>query len=183
MTSATQPDHYEVLQINPSAEPETVHRVYRMLAQRFHPDNQETGNADRFRQLTAAYEVISAPERRAQYDIVYASMAQQRWRLIDAGTSPETDFEAERVTRLTVLEVLYTARRVQPVSPGASPLELEALTGRPREHLEFTIWYLSQKRLVVRSDNSILTITADGVDHLENSYQSTVQRRRLQPHT
>ena len=37
-------DYYEILQISPNAEPETVHRVFRLLAQRCHPDNAETGN-------------------------------------------------------------------------------------------------------------------------------------------
>ena len=42
----TQPlDHYELLQVSPTAEIDTIHRVYRLLAQRFHPDNRETGNA------------------------------------------------------------------------------------------------------------------------------------------
>jgi len=42
-------DFYERLQISASAEPETIHRVYRMLAQRFHPDNLESGDESRFR--------------------------------------------------------------------------------------------------------------------------------------
>ena len=46
-------------------------------------------------------------------------------------------------------------------------LDLETLIGRAREHLEFTIWYLTQKKYVTRSDNSILVITADGVEYLE----------------
>ena len=37
------PDYYETLQISPNADPDTIHRVYRLLAQRFHPDTQETG--------------------------------------------------------------------------------------------------------------------------------------------
>ena len=37
-------DYYELLQISPNAEPETIHRVYRLLAQRFHPDNGQTGD-------------------------------------------------------------------------------------------------------------------------------------------
>ncbi len=44
-------DYYETLQISPNADADTVQRVFRMLAQRFHPDNKETGNADRFRAL------------------------------------------------------------------------------------------------------------------------------------
>ena len=175
-----QTDHYETLQINANAEPETVHRVYRLLAQRFHPDNQETGNATRFRHLTEAYEVISDPERRAQYDVVYERQRQQRWRLVEAGAQAENDFEGEQLARLTVLEVLYTRRRVEPESPAASPMDLERLTGRPREHLEFTIWYLVQKKFIGRSDNSMLQIAAEGVEHLENNYRATLQRRRLQ---
>jgi DnaJ-class molecular chaperone len=42
-------DYYETLQISPNAEPETIHRIFRLLAQRFHPDNQETGDSVRFR--------------------------------------------------------------------------------------------------------------------------------------
>src|SRR5579872_2360042 len=37
-------DYYEVLQVNQKADPETIHRVFRLMAQRFHPDNAETGN-------------------------------------------------------------------------------------------------------------------------------------------
>jgi curved DNA-binding protein len=36
-------DYYEVLQVSTSADPDTITRVYRLLAQRFHPDNQKTG--------------------------------------------------------------------------------------------------------------------------------------------
>jgi hypothetical protein len=57
--------------------------------------------------------------------------------------------------------------------------DLEQLTGRPREHLEFTFWYLIQKKYITRSDNSLLVITADGVEYLEGNYRESQQRRRL----
>ena len=44
-------DYYEVLQISPKADNETIHRVFRMQAARFHPDNKQTGNAERFMML------------------------------------------------------------------------------------------------------------------------------------
>jgi len=53
------------------------------------------------------------------------------------------------------------------------------MLGRPREHLEFTIWYLLQKKYVARDDQSRLVITADGVDHLEENYRVNGNRRRL----
>src|SRR5712671_7039169 len=56
-------DHYEVLQISPNADLETIRRVYRIQAQRFHPDNLDTGNAETFRRISDAYEVLIDPRR------------------------------------------------------------------------------------------------------------------------
>jgi curved DNA-binding protein CbpA len=179
VTASPPVDYYEVLQISPNADPETVHRVYRLLAQRFHPDNRETGNDARFRELTEAYEVLSDPQRRAKYDVTHSQQRQDRWRLISGAAQSENDFDGEQLLRLTVLEVLYTRRRMEPDSPGMFPTDLERLTGRPREHLEFTVWYLIQKKFLGRADNSLLVITADGVEFLEGNYRDILQRRRL----
>ena len=160
-------DYYEDLQVSSSAEPETIHRVYRLLAQQFHPDNAETGNDARFRVIAEAYQVLSDPDRRARYDIGYHSQRQDRWRVVSAGADVENEFAVEQMTRLAVLEILYTRRRVEPEQPGVFIADLEKMTGRPREHLEFTSWYLIQKKLVQRSDNALLAITADGVEYLE----------------
>jgi DnaJ-class molecular chaperone len=170
-------DHYEVLQISVSAEPETVHRVYRILAQRYHPDNAETGNEHRFLQIADAYRVLSDPVERARYDAQHERQQQERWRLINQGAAEADEVEVEQRLRMTILEVLFTKRRVEPDQPGVFHGELEKLTGRPREHLEFTIWYLGQKKLIQRTDNSLLAITVDGVDYLEERNQSTLSRR------
>ena len=171
------PDYYEILQISPTAEPETVHKVYRLLAQRCHPDNKETGNEGQFRQLSEAYHVLSDPERRAQYDIGHVALRQARWRLVANGTQAASDFEVEQLIRLTVLEVLYTRRRTEPGSAGISIWDLEQLIGRAREQLEFTVWYLAAKKYVTRSDGAELVITAEGVEFLEGNYAISAQRR------
>jgi curved DNA-binding protein CbpA len=170
-------DYYEILQISPNAEPETVHRVFRLLAQRFHPDNADTGNETQFRLLSDAYRVLSDPEQRARYDVAHSGLRQERWRLVASGAEADNNFDSERTVRMTVLEVLYTRRRLEIDSPGLSPLDLEKLTGRAREHLEFTIWYLVQKKFVARSDGGTLQITVEGVEYLENNYTATAQRR------
>ena len=69
MEATTPADYYEALQISPNADPDTIQRVFRLLAQRFHPDNQETGNESRFRLLHEAYVTLNDPEKRAQYDV------------------------------------------------------------------------------------------------------------------
>jgi curved DNA-binding protein CbpA len=173
-------DFYEVLQVSANAEPDTIHRVYRLLAQRFHPDNTETGNADRFHQIHEAYTVLSNPESRARYDVSYHKTRQDRWRLVASGANAENDFELEQIGRLTLLEALYTRRRMDPTSPALMTSDLEGLIGRPREHLEFTIWYLAQKKYVTKDDQARLQITAEGAEYLEANYRSNMKQRRLQ---
>jgi curved DNA-binding protein CbpA len=172
-------DYYEVLQVSDSAEPDTINRVYRLLAQRFHPDNQESGNGARFREITEAYQVLSNPEKRAQYDATNQKRKKDRWRLVSAGVQSENDFEMEQIVRLTVLEALYTKRRLEPATPGIYLRELEKMIGRPREHLEFTIWFLNQKKLI-NTDDARMYLTAEGAEYLEESYRSNLQRKRLQ---
>ena len=171
-------DYYETLQINANAEPETIHRVYRLLAQRVHPDNQQTGNEERFRTLTEAYEVLSDPARRAQYDALHQHFWRERWKIMEA-SGAEGDVRTEQVARLTLLELLYTRRRTDPQQPAMSVLDIEAVIGRPREHLEFSIWFLTQKKFIQRGDDSALTITVDGVEYLENNIDGVTQSRLL----
>ena len=172
-------DYYEVLQVSTSAEPETINRVFRLLAQRFHPDNQKTGSEDRFRVILEAYTVLSDPEKRAGYDIVHEQQRKDRWRLVATGAQIENDFEMEQVARLSVLEALYTKRRMEQQKAAIYLVELEKLIGRPREHLEFTIWFLVQKKLVQYDDSSRLLLTVEGAEYLEQSYRTNLLQKRL----
>jgi curved DNA-binding protein len=90
-------------------------------------------------------------------------------------------FALEQVHRHRVLEILYAHRRADLTRPGIFVLDLEGMAGIEREDLEFTIWYLQQKGLVQRTDNSRLAITVEGVDYLEANAQAqeTTTRRRL----
>ncbi len=176
-------DYYEALQVSPGAEPDTIHRIYRLLAQRFHPDNRETGDANRFRLVSEAYQELSDPARRARYDVLYHQRQRDRVRIVSTGATAEEDFELEQINRLTVLEALQSKRKLEPNTSGMTVSELEQLTGRPREHLEFTTWYLVQKKFAQRDDSTRLLITAEGVDFLEENYRANVGRRRLQAAT
>jgi len=61
-------DYYEILQLSPNAEADTIERVYRLLAQRYHPHQTHTGNLEMFLKLYEAHRVLSEPEQRAEYD-------------------------------------------------------------------------------------------------------------------
>jgi len=159
-------DHYETLQVNAKADPDTIHRVYRLLAQRFHPDNPDTGDAETFRKILDAYQTLSDPEKRAAYDVHLHSYRQIRWKLFDPGEA-SMGKQAEKAKRRAILELLYTARMNQPETPSMSLHEFEDLLGCPREHLEMSLWYLRENGLLTRGDNGKLTITAKGVDRAE----------------
>jgi len=158
------PDYYEFLQISPSAEADTIHRVYRFLASRFHPDNQVTGDAEKFFLLKQAYEVLSDPERRAAYD---ATRRISQPVPLSTCVDFMDNMKGELNRRLAMLAVLYFQRRSNPYSPAISLHNIERRLGFPREYLEFTAWYLRTKEYITRADNSDFTITAEGVDFVE----------------
>lgn len=177
MSSAIADDWYETLQISPNADADTIQRVFRLLAQKYHPDNQHTGDAARFRKLHEAYLVLNDPEQRAKYDAGHEGIRKERWRFAASEAPGDNDFDREQQMRCVVLEILYTRRRTEPGKPSMSNLDLSELTGQPREHLEFTLWYLVQRKLITRDDQSNLTISADGVDYLEKESNARVRRR------
>lgn len=159
-------DYYELMQISPNAEHDTIVRVYRILAARFHPDNPHTGNADKFKLLTRAYHTLSDPQRRVEYDAELAVMRMQ-----PIGVFGLKDFavgiDGEANRRMGILCLLYNRRRTDPDKPGVSVLELEQTMTFPREHLLFTLWYLKEKDLVRQDGSSDFVITANGVDWVE----------------
>ena len=159
-------DYYELLQISPNAEAETVHRVFKMLAQRYHPDNPETGDTGRFMLLNQAFETLSNAELRKSYNAVYQ---EHRAKPIDLFETKDftigVDGEANR--RMGILCLLYTRRRSDPDDPGISLLEFESMMSLPREHLLFTMWYLKERNYLRQDENSDYEITGPGVDYVE----------------
>jgi curved DNA-binding protein CbpA len=160
------PNYYEFLQISSNAETETIHRVFRYLAARLHPDNAESGDAEKFMLLNQAYDVLSDSARRAEYDAACArEVAPQPPLSTSVDFMDNIDGELNR--RLAVLSVLYYRRRTSPSTPEVSLMELEERMGFPRDYLEFTTWYLLKKDYITRADNSAFTLTATGVDFVE----------------
>ena len=165
MTGRTWVDYYETLQLSPSADPDTVERVYRLLAKRYHPDNASSGDLDRFNEVRDAYEVLSDPEARAAYDARYEQERSQEWKIFDQ-SGAEGDRDDDKRLFHGVLSLLYVARRRDPSNAGLASSHLERLLGVPREHLEFPLWYLKQRGFLEILDNGLMAISVDGIDEL-----------------
>jgi len=159
-------DCYEVMQLSPNADTETIARVYRLLAQRYHPDNTETGNSDMFVRLTEAHEILSNPERRAGYDATYRQAKRLSWKIFDQKSAPSGK-EAEQRKREGILSLLYAATVQNPEGAFMTLHTFEELLGCPREHLEAALWYLRGKGFIQRGDNGRYKITVQGFDEVE----------------
>ena len=60
-------DYYQILGVEKSASAEDVKKAFRRLAHQFHPD-KPTGDAEKFKEVNEAYQVIGDPEKRRTYD-------------------------------------------------------------------------------------------------------------------
>ncbi len=164
-------DYYELMQISPNAEPETIRRVYHLLAARYHPDNPETADYDRFVLLNDANRILSDPATRSAYDLTYKAKSQEPLNIFNLKEFT-IGIDGESNRRMGILCLLYTRRRSNDEHPGMSLLEFEKLMSFPREHLMFTIWYLQSKGFIQRGEESDYSITAAGVDHVEANLPS-----------
>lgn len=60
-------DFYQTLGVSKTATPEEIKKAYRRLAHEHHPD-KDKGNAEKFKEINEAYQVLSNPDKRANYD-------------------------------------------------------------------------------------------------------------------
>lgn len=174
----TEMDYYEVLQLSSKADQETIHRVYRIMAARFHPDNPDSGDQERFLLLSEAYRTLSDPVRRAEYDLLKGTERRRAMPLFQARVFVD-EKEGEANRRLGVLCLLYAQRRRNSENPNITLMELEEVMSIPRDYLEFTLWYLKQKKYVEMTQGADFCLTAAGVDFVEEHTPAQDILRRL----
>jgi curved DNA-binding protein CbpA len=161
-------DFYELLQLSPNADTETIERVFRHLAQKVHPDHSDHSNNELFIKIVEAHEVLTDPVARAGYDAKYQDYWSRKWKLASAA-SDMSEIGDDTVTRERLLSLLYVQRRRNMLSPGLGEYEIARLLNTPLELVEFHLWYVKSKGWVERLGTGHLAITALGVDQAEQS--------------
>jgi curved DNA-binding protein CbpA len=160
-------DFYEVLQVSPNADFDTIERVFRHLAKKLHPDNPTTGNADKFNVLLEAYTALVDPEKRAAYDAGYENLRKTAW-MADPGEKTDS-VGIDQAIRTDILHLLYLTRRRNPREAGLGFWQMHNTLGCPEEHLTFHTWYLKEKGWIKVDENGKYEISAGGVDMVENA--------------
>ena len=171
-------DYYEVLEISPNANSETVERMFRYLARHYHPDNLATADRDRFDLILEAHNVLRDPAKRVQYDLEYRKHLGARSELVEevnggAGVDRDQDIQSK------VLAMLYAKRRRDSREPGIGNAELQQLLACPSEILEFNLWYLREKRWLRPTQDGTLEITVEGVDRMNARSHTEEAARKL----
>jgi curved DNA-binding protein CbpA len=171
-------DYYEILRVGPQADEETIERVYGMLADRFRPDNPSTGDPETFLRIREAYETLSNPASRANYNLLrqYKKGSARFWL---RGREFFDGVRGGQNRRLAVLCLLYRSRISTHESPGLTILDLERLTGCTREELTYALWYLCEKKWSTLGEFTSYSITADGFDVVESKLEDRLEFRAL----
>jgi len=171
-------DYYEILQLSQTADADTIMRVYHILVKRYHPDNPDTGNTEKFHEIVEAYKVLSDPDKRIAYDVRYDQNRAHTLKIFEEANAKD-NFDSDRRILDGVLSLLFVSRRRDPDKGGLGEIQLERLLGCPNAHLQFHIWYLREKGWVERLDNGHLAITAAGVDKVIEQGKMMMRRDRM----
>ena len=172
-------DFYAILEIDITADPKDIESQFFELGQRLHPNVPVTGDEEKFELLTQAFQMLRIPESREAYDQIYMEQSGE----MSAGGANNAlddsdaylkniDLEKEARDRVALMKKFYETRRVDMRNPGLASGGLTDVIDSSTTMLEFHMWYCLQKGWLFREEGGLLSITADGVDHVERGIEN-----------
>jgi len=164
-------DHYVLLSVETNSDSDTIQAAYSKLAQKFHPNNPETGDQTKFDAVNQAYEVLSDPGLRASFDKV-KGVDHEAGNPKFTGPGFFQALEDSASLRFAILCLLYDRRRIKSFRPSLSLRHLEGMITVTGDELAFALWYIKQRGFAVNDDKSSMAITVEGMDYLEKNRPS-----------
>jgi curved DNA-binding protein CbpA len=170
-------DYYELLEASENARPETIEMLFRFKGQQLHAQLKEGTDEKELVQLAMAYKTLSNPEAREEYD------RKRRERMDKAAaqknpTNSASQLDSDLADRQKILSTLYFQRRKSMRQPGVGDSTLEAAAGCTPEELNFHLWYMGERGWLRREESGSISITATGVDKIENEVQRKAELER-----
>lgn len=178
---------YQLLHVDRDAHVTIIRYAYRFLAAQYHPDNGETGDAEKFRVITEAWKTLSDEGKRAAYDMSLGAQEQNRGAAQHKAQPKVNEFGRDVLPtmvkagiswneielRIAILQVLLAARKKKPASGGASgKMLMDCLQLDSIIEIEFALWYLREKRYIETGER-VFMITGVGLDYLTDQLSKT----------
>jgi curved DNA-binding protein CbpA len=98
-------NHYDLLGVDKTASGPEIKKAFREKAKRLHPDIAGSSQAEAMRKLIAAYEILSNPERRYEYDKMYSRFVKKAG--FDYRTWLNEQEDGESQAKLIFFELLH----------------------------------------------------------------------------
>jgi hypothetical protein len=181
--------YYELLQVDREAHPTIIRYAYRFLAAMYHPDNGESGDAEKFRIITEAWRTLSDEGKRAAYDMSLGakeakpaagqggggpSGAPSQFGKDSMPKIPKTGLSWNEIElRLAILQILLGQRKKRPQTGGATAkMMMDILSIDNVAEIEFALWYLRETNLIEMGERMFM-ISWRGVDYIVDQLSRT----------
>ncbi len=177
-----QRNYYEVLGLPPGATTDQIKKKYRELARKFHPDVAQDKNLSQltFTQINQAYNTLSNPERRAQYNSTLQNMTAPTTPPANAGPAPRPAVpRAAAAAPADVSPPPAPSKPAAAIKPQAfsemlSRAENAIMAGKPVEARAFCVRILEADPRQVRA----LEILGDALIQMGRQEEAAVQYRQ-----
>jgi len=184
--------YYELLQVDREAHPTIIRYAYRFLAAMYHPDNGDSGDAEKFRIITEAWRTLSDEGKRAAYDMSLGtkevktvggaggaggggpSGAPSQFGKDSMPKIPKAGISWNEIElRLAILQILLVAKKKRPQTGGATAkMMMDILSIENVVEMEFALWYLRETNLIEMGDRMFM-IAWRGVDYIVDQLSKT----------
>ncbi len=153
-------NHYQILEVSPSASQKQIKQAYRRLAKQFHPDTQgDSANHEKIIRLNTAYEILGDPERREHYDRQFTPNYRQQ-RTADAQSYYKRRREAQQATGICLeswlQEIYVPTHRLIDLIINSLESQIDYLAADPFDDQLMTAFqeYLHQCRIYLQQAKS-----------------------------
>ena len=170
---------YQLLHVDRDAHTTIIRYAYRFLAAMYHPDNGETGDAEKFRIITDAWKTLADDGKRAAYDMSLGQREQSEGAAPHRPQAKVNEFGRDSLPhipktgltwneielRIAILQIMLAARKKKPRDGGVSIKMIIDILSVDVVESEFALWYLREKKYIETGER-VFMITGTGLDYL-----------------